>query len=159
VIVRCVVSLRFTVLLFTEMYVFLLLRRLWVHCVALYVISLSTCILFHVRMPLHHALIADEFTSKFFLVKSYSITADPHALMLQEYKYISKKRLAHITGSSPNPGHFSVLVRSIPKSDNELLDDTIRNFFVNYHGSSYLSHQMIYRKGKLQRFVVRIYWQ
>jgi calcium permeable stress-gated cation channel len=95
---------------------------------------------------LHHALIADEFTSKFFLVKSYSITADPHALMLQEYNYISKKRLAHITGSSPNPGHFSVLVRSIPKSDNELLDDTIRNFFVNYHGSSYLSHQMIYRK-------------
>jgi calcium permeable stress-gated cation channel len=159
VIVRCVVSLRFTVLLFTEMYVFLLLRRLWVHCVALYVISLSACILFHVRMPLHHALIADEFTSKFFLVKSYSITADPHALMLQEYNYISKKRLAHITGSSPNPGHFSVLVRSIPKSDNELLDDTIRNFFVNYHGSSYLSHQMIYRKGKLQRFVVRIYWQ
>ncbi|GJN23469.1 hypothetical protein PR202_gb11119 [Eleusine coracana subsp. coracana] len=91
---------------------------LWVHCVALYVISLSACIL------LYH-----------------------------EYKYISRKRLAHITGSSPNPGHFSVLVRSIPKSDNELLDDTIRNFFVNYHGSSYLSHQMIYRKGKLQTFV------
>lgn len=76
--------------------------------------------------------------------------------MLQEYKYISRKRLAHITGSPPGPGHFSVIVRSIPKSDNELLDDTIRNFFVNYHGSSYLSHQMIYRKGSMQKFVVRI---
>jgi hypothetical protein len=77
-------------------------------------------------------------------------------LMLQEYKYLSRKRLAHITGSTPNPGHFAVLVRSIPKSGNELLDDTIRNFFVNYHGASYLSHQMIYRKGKLQHFVVRV---
>jgi hypothetical protein len=130
-----------------------------VHCVALYVITLSACILlYHVRKPLHHALISDECTSKFFLVQTDNITSDPHVLTLQEYEYISKKRLAHITASSPNPGHFSVLVRSIPKSDNELLDDTIRNFFVNYHGSSYLSHQMIYRKGKLQRFVVRIHW-
>lgn len=78
--------------------------------------------------------------------------------MLQEYKYISRKRLAHITGSPPNPGHFTVLVRSIPKSENELLDDTIRHFFVNYHGSSYLSHQMILRKGHFQRFVVSIHF-
>uniref|UniRef100_R7WE63 Putative membrane protein n=1 Tax=Aegilops tauschii TaxID=37682 RepID=R7WE63_AEGTA len=92
--------------------------KLWVHCTALYVITISACI-----------------------------------LLFQEYRYISRKRLAHITGSTPNPGHFAVLVRSIPKSHNELLDDTIRNFFLNYHGSSYLSHQMIYRKGKLQNFV------
>uniref|UniRef100_A0ACD5X6Z7 Uncharacterized protein n=1 Tax=Avena sativa TaxID=4498 RepID=A0ACD5X6Z7_AVESA len=91
---------------------------LWVHCVALYIITFSACI-----------------------------------LLFHEYKYLSKKRLAHITASTPNPGHFAVLVRSIPKSGNELLDDTIRNFFVNYHGASYLSHQMIYRKGKLQNFV------
>uniref|UniRef100_A0ACD6A769 Uncharacterized protein n=1 Tax=Avena sativa TaxID=4498 RepID=A0ACD6A769_AVESA len=92
---------------------------LWVHCVALYIITFSACI-----------------------------------LLFQEYKYLSKKRLAHITASTPNPSHFAVLVRSIPKSgNNELLDDTIRNFFVNYHGASYLSHQMIYRKGKLQNFV------
>ncbi|KAK8444271.1 hypothetical protein SEVIR_9G108400v4 [Setaria viridis] len=93
-------------------------RKLWVHCIALYIITISACI-----------------------------------LLYNEYKYISRKRLAHITGSPPNPGHFTVLVRSIPKSDNELLDDTIRNFFVNYHGSSYLSHQMILRKGHFQRFV------
>jgi len=95
-------------------------QKLWVHCIALYIITISACI-----------------------------------LLFHEYKYISRKRLAHITGSSPNPGHFTVLVRSIPKSDNELLDDTIRNFFVNYHGSSYLSHQMILRKGHFQRFVDR----
>ncbi|KAM0915567.1 hypothetical protein ACQ4PT_010741 [Festuca glaucescens] len=93
-------------------------RKLWVHCVALYIITIAACV-----------------------------------LLYQEYKYLSRKRLAHITGSTPNPGHFAVLVRSIPKSGNELLDDTIRNFFVNYHGASYLSHQMIYRKGKLQNFV------
>ncbi|XP_066386224.1 CSC1-like protein RXW8 [Miscanthus floridulus] len=95
-------------------------RKLWVHCSALYVITISACIL------LYH-----------------------------EYKYISRKRLAHVTGSPPNPGHFTVLARSIPRSDNELLDDTIRNFFVNYHGSSYLSHQMIFLKGYFQKFVDR----
>jgi hypothetical protein len=27
---------------------------------------------------------------------------------LLEYNYLSRKRLAHITGSTPNPGHFAV---------------------------------------------------
>nr|CAB3493407.1 unnamed protein product [Digitaria exilis] len=95
-------------------------RKLWVHCIALYIITISACI-----------------------------------LLYNEYKYISRKRLAHITGGPPNPSQFTVLVRSIPRSDNELLDDTIRNFFVNYHGSSYLSHQVILRRGHFQRFVDR----
>ncbi|KAG8098020.1 hypothetical protein GUJ93_ZPchr0013g35729 [Zizania palustris] len=90
-----------------------------------------------------------------FSIRIFSITSLVCIFgVLPEYKYISRKRLAHITGSTPNPAHFSVLVRSIPKSDNELLDDTIRNFFVNYHGSSYLSHKMIYRKGNMQKFVL-----
>ncbi|XP_072971847.1 CSC1-like protein RXW8 [Typha angustifolia] len=90
-------------------------RWLWVHCLALYVITSSACVL------LYH-----------------------------EYKGISMMRLSHITGSPPNPSHFSVLVRAIPLSKDEPLGDTIRNFFSNYHGSSYLSHQMIYRAGKVQ---------
>lgn len=65
-------------------------------------------------------------------------------------------RLAHITKSPPNPSHFSVLVRAIPKSKNEQFGDIIRNFFVNYHGSSYLSHQMIYRSGKVQLIMVSL---
>ncbi|XP_020087237.1 CSC1-like protein RXW8 [Ananas comosus] len=90
-------------------------RWLWVHCLALYIITCSACI-----------------------------------LLYYEYKRISRMRLAHITKSPPNPSHFSVLVRAIPKSKNEQFGDIIRNFFVNYHGSSYLSHQMIYRSGKVQ---------
>lgn len=65
-------------------------------------------------------------------------------------------KLAHVTGSPPNPSHFTILVRAIPKSTEEYLTDTIRNFFTNYHGSSYLSHQIISRTGKFQKFMVCI---
>ncbi|XP_008790275.3 CSC1-like protein RXW8 [Phoenix dactylifera] len=91
---------------------------LWVHCVALYIITLSACILLYF-----------------------------------EYKSISGMRLAHITQSPPNPSHFSVLVRSIPRSSDESLDDAIKNFFTNYHGLSYLSHRTIHRTGKVHKFM------
>lgn len=64
-------------------------------------------------------------------------------------------RFAHISKSPPNPSHFSVLVRSVPRSSNESLDDAIKNFFTNYHGLSYLSHQTIHRAGKVHKLMVR----
>ncbi|KAG8491936.1 hypothetical protein CXB51_015269 [Gossypium anomalum] len=53
-------------------------KWLWVHCLALYLISCSACV-----------------------------------LLYSEYKSITKMRLAHITGSPPNPSHFTVLVRGV----------------------------------------------
>ncbi|KAJ0980363.1 hypothetical protein J5N97_008618 [Dioscorea zingiberensis] len=89
----------------------------WVHCLALYIISISACILLYI-----------------------------------EYKSIARMRLVHIT-QDPNPSHFTVLVRSIPKSDEESYDDSVRNFFQKYHASSYLSHQIIYKTGKVQKIM------
>lgn len=66
-------------------------------------------------------------------------------------------KLDYITGSPPKPSHFTVLVRGIPKTIGEPLGDTIRNFFLHYHGSSYLGHQIICRRGKLQNFFVSIF--
>ncbi|KAF3320470.1 CSC1-like protein RXW8 isoform X1 [Carex littledalei] len=93
-------------------------RWLWVHCLALYIITFSSCVL------LYH-----------------------------EYKSISRLRLAYIRNSPHNLSHFTVLLRSIPNSGVEMAGDTIRNFFGNYHGSSYLSHQLIYRTGKVQKLM------
>ncbi|XP_042416927.1 CSC1-like protein RXW8 isoform X2 [Zingiber officinale] len=93
-------------------------RWLWVHCLALYIISISACILLYF-----------------------------------EYKGISKLRQFYITRSLPNPSQFTVLVRGIPKSTEDPLTDTVRNFFTRYHGPSYLSHQMIYRVGKVQKIM------
>ncbi|KAJ1697212.1 hypothetical protein LUZ63_005724 [Rhynchospora breviuscula] len=93
-------------------------RWLWVHCLALYIITFSSC-----------------------------------ALLYQEYKNISRMRLAYIRRSPHNLSHFTVLLRSIPNSGGEMLRDTIRNFFRNYHGPSYLSHQLIYRTGKVQKLM------
>lgn len=64
-------------------------------------------------------------------------------------------RLAYIAASPPDPSHFTVLVRSIPRTPEEPFDVTIINFFTKYHGSSYLSHQMIYRTGTVHKIMVR----
>ncbi|XP_020530029.1 CSC1-like protein RXW8 isoform X2 [Amborella trichopoda] len=93
-------------------------KWLWVHCVALYIITCSACILLYF-----------------------------------EYKSIAKMRLAHLIGSPPNPSHFTVLVRAIPKSDSESFSDSVKNFFTNYHSSSYLSHQMVFKTGKIQKLM------
>ncbi|MQL73103.1 hypothetical protein Taro_005469 [Colocasia esculenta] len=92
-------------------------KWLWVHCLALYIISCSACILLYF-----------------------------------EYKTIAKMRLIYITESPPNPSHFTVLVRAIPKSTVSF-SDCVRDFFMKYHGLSYLSHQMIYRAGKVQKLL------
>lgn len=93
-------------------------RWLWVHCLALYIISLSACILLYF-----------------------------------EYERIAKMRLAHITQSPLNPSHFTVLVRSIPWILDGTHSDAVKNFFMKYHASAYLSHQMVYRVGKVQRIM------
>ncbi|WOL16994.1 CSC1-like protein RXW8 [Canna indica] len=94
---------------------------LWVHCIALYIITLSTC-----------------------------------SLLFSEYRAIAKLKLDHITGSPPNPCHFTILVRSIPKSPGLPLNEIIKNFFINYHGLSYLSHQIIRRRGRFQKIMVQL---
>jgi len=64
-------------------------------------------------------------------------------------------RLVHITQSPPNLSQFTVLVKSISWSAERPLSDTVKSFFTKYHASSYLSHQMIYRVGKVQKLMVR----
>lgn len=93
-------------------------KWLWAHCLALYIITCSACILLYF-----------------------------------EYKSISKMRLEHITQSPPNPSHFTVLVRAIPQSSQESYSDLVKKFFTNYHASSYLSHQMVYRSGRVQKLM------
>lgn len=62
-------------------------------------------------------------------------------------------RVYYITHSPPKPSHFTVLVRGIPTSTDEI-NDTVREFFTRYHGPSYLAHQMVYRAGKVDKIMV-----
>ncbi|KAG0494752.1 hypothetical protein HPP92_005746 [Vanilla planifolia] len=71
----------------------------------------------------------------------------------QEYQSISKLRLEHVIACPPKPSHFTILVRSIPRSRDIPVDDVIKNFFITYHGMSYLSHQRIYRSGKFHKIM------
>ncbi|GMY07023.1 CSC1-like protein RXW8 isoform X2 [Fagus crenata] len=83
----------------------------------------------------------------------YIITCSACILLYFEYKSIAKMRLAHIAGSSTNPSHFTVLVRAIPRSSEESYSDSVKKFFTKYHASSYLSHQMVYRCGRVQKLM------
>ncbi|KAF9687463.1 hypothetical protein SADUNF_Sadunf02G0096000 [Salix dunnii] len=96
-------------------------RWLWAHCLTLYIISCSACVLLYF-----------------------------------EYKSITKMRLAHITTSPPNPSHFTILVRSIPYSVGESYSNSVKKFFTDYYSSSYLSHQIVYRCGLVQKLMVRL---
>ncbi|KAK4796389.1 hypothetical protein SAY86_028715 [Trapa natans] len=93
-------------------------KWLWVHCLALYIISFTACLLLYF-----------------------------------EYNSIANMRLSHIRTSPPNPSHFSVLVRAIPWSPEELYSDSVKKFFKKYHGASYLGHQMVYQCGTVQKFL------
>ncbi|XVE95083.1 hypothetical protein REPUB_Repub02eG0065600 [Reevesia pubescens] len=93
-------------------------KWLWTHCLALYVISCSACVLLYF-----------------------------------EYKSITKMRLAHITGSPANPSHFTVLVRGIPWSQDHSYSDSVEKFFSTYYPASYMSHQMVYQAGTVDKLM------
>ncbi|KAL2898493.1 CSC1-like protein RXW8 [Bienertia sinuspersici] len=93
-------------------------RWLWAHCLALYIISCSACILLYF-----------------------------------ENKNIIRKRLAYIKGSAQDLSQFAVLVRGIPWSAEESYSTTLKNYFTKYYPSSYLSHQMVYHHGKIEKLM------
>ncbi|XP_015073017.1 CSC1-like protein RXW8 isoform X2 [Solanum pennellii] len=74
-------------------------------------------------------------------------------LLYLEYKSISRMRLAYFTSSMSNPSYFTVLVRAIPWSREESYSGTVARFFTNYYASSFLSHQIVYRSGSVQKLV------
>ncbi|CAA2989577.1 CSC1 RXW8 [Olea europaea subsp. europaea] len=74
-------------------------------------------------------------------------------ILLYFYKSITKMRLAYITASHSHPSHFTVLVRAIPWSQEESYGVKVAKFFTDYYSSSYLSHQMIYHSGAVQKLM------
>ncbi|KAG5384521.1 hypothetical protein IGI04_035991 [Brassica rapa subsp. trilocularis] len=97
-------------------------KWLWVHCLALYIITSAACLLLYFVRPL-------------------------------EYRTIAKMRLGHITSSAPKPSQFTVLIRAIPWHPEQSYSDTLSKYFTNYYSSSYLSHQMVYHNGIIQRLL------
>ncbi|KAJ9166384.1 hypothetical protein P3X46_021150 [Hevea brasiliensis] len=84
----------------------------------------------------------------------YVISFGACVLLYFEYKSITEMRLAHVIKSPLNPSHFTILVRSIPWSPGESYSDSVKKFFTNYYPSSYLSHQMVYQRGIIQKLMV-----
>ncbi|KAE8657040.1 CSC1-like protein [Hibiscus syriacus] len=81
----------------------------------------------------------------------YVISFAAFVLLYLEYKSITKMRLAHITGSHPNPSHFTVLVRGIPWSQDRSYSKSVESFFSTYYSDTYMGHQMVYRPSTVHK--------
>ncbi|CAA3012851.1 CSC1 At1g69450 [Olea europaea subsp. europaea] len=64
-------------------------------------------------------------------------------LIVQEYKYISSKRIAYFDSSKPQPHQFTILVHSIPVSAGGSISNNVQSFFMEYHPTTYLSHLVV----------------
>ncbi|XP_039042573.1 CSC1-like protein RXW8 [Hibiscus syriacus] len=87
------------------------------------------------------------------LLALYLLSCSACVLLYFEYKSITQLRLAHITGSPPNPSHFTVLVRGVPASPDNSYSATVEQFFSTYYAESYLSHQIVYGTSTIDKLV------
>ncbi|KAK7295407.1 hypothetical protein RJT34_18314 [Clitoria ternatea] len=81
---------------------------------------------------------------------AYVFTGVVCMLLYYEYEYISSKRIACFYSSKPEPHHFTILVRGIPVPVGSTCNDTVEQFFLLYHPSTYHSHSVVRRSSKLQ---------
>ncbi|RDX78703.1 CSC1-like protein HYP1, partial [Mucuna pruriens] len=84
---------------------------------------------------------------------AYIFTGIVCYLLYYEYLYLSSKRIAHFYLSKPQPNQFTLLVRGIPVPPGSTCHDTVEQFFLEYHPSTYLSHSVVRRSNKLQSLV------
>ncbi|KAK9741109.1 hypothetical protein RND81_03G082400 [Saponaria officinalis] len=82
---------------------------------------------------------------------TYAFTVAVCCLLYYEYKYLSLKRIDSYYASRPQPHQFTILVRGIPVSAEHSWDESVDNFFREYHPSTYISHTIIRRTSKLQQ--------
>ncbi|KAH9616278.1 hypothetical protein KSS87_013573 [Heliosperma pusillum] len=82
---------------------------------------------------------------------SYLFTVAVCYLLYYEYKYFSLKRVDCFYASQPQPHHFTILVRGVPVLAEQSLDESVDNFFREFHPSTYISHTIVRRSSKLQQ--------
>ncbi|KAI9124434.1 hypothetical protein K1719_004356 [Acacia pycnantha] len=87
------------------------------------------------------------------LCAAYVFTGVVCYLLYYEYGYISSKRIACFFSSEPLPHQFTLLVRGIPVPPGSTCNETVEQFFKEYHPSTYLSHSVIRRSSKLQSLI------
>ncbi|XP_057769572.1 CSC1-like protein HYP1 isoform X2 [Salvia miltiorrhiza] len=83
----------------------------------------------------------------------YIFTAVVCYLLYSEYHDIAALRLSYFYSSKPRPSQFTVLVRSIPVTAGRSFSESIESFFSEYYPSTYLSHSVIHRTGKLKGLI------
>ncbi|KAM7516753.1 hypothetical protein LguiA_006336 [Lonicera macranthoides] len=72
---------------------------------------------------------------------------------LQEYNYISSKRIAYFYSLKPQPHQFTIVVRNVPISSGSTFSESVGNFFRENYPSTYLSHCVVRRTNKIQELI------
>eukprot|EP00249_Psilotum_nudum_P015266 c25231_g1_i1 orf=479-2380(-) len=85
----------------------------------------------------------------------YCISFIAYGLLYLEYRNITRRRVEFLRSSQSHPDHFTVLVRSIPKSDLKTYSEQVDDFFSKFYPSTYFLHHMVYQSGKLQELMIK----
>lgn len=123
--------------------------------------SLECCVYFH-SICLLSSIYRKSFLCailKFWYVRGHNriygvLSASGTWYNLQEYYYISSKRISYFYASKPQAHQFSLLVTSIPVSSGSSVTESVESFFTEYHSATYLSHSVVRQTGKLRRLLV-----
>ncbi|CAN6477405.1 unnamed protein product [Victoria cruziana] len=83
----------------------------------------------------------------------YIISGAACYFLYTEHSHITSKSLEYFYSSKPEPHQFSIIVRGIPVAQGSTLDDTVQNFYEEYHPSTYLSHEMVHRTSRLESLI------
>ncbi|KAK6928161.1 CSC1/OSCA1-like, N-terminal transmembrane domain [Dillenia turbinata] len=70
-----------------------------------------------------------------------------------EYGYILSKRIQCFYLSKPQPHQFTLLVCGIPASSRSNFNESVEDFFKEYHPSTYLSHCVVRRTSKVRALI------
>lgn len=85
---------------------------------------------------------------------TYEMLNSIYVYNVQEYSYVSSKRISYFYSSKPQPHQFTILVSGIPVPSGSRVGESVESFFTEYHPSTYLSHTVVRRTSRLQRIIV-----
>ena len=74
--------------------------------------------------------------------------------VMQEYRYIAKKRIAYLRSTRSEPDQFTVLLSGIPKSSEKTYSQQVEDFFRTYYPDTYLKQSIVYAGASWEKRLV-----
>ncbi|KAG6759919.1 hypothetical protein POTOM_036415 [Populus tomentosa] len=124
-------------------------KLLWIHFSAVYAVTIFICyLLYYVS-----SILCGYILLSILILAEFDLLQILLPRTVNEYNYISSKRIAYFYSAKPQPHQFTILVRNIPVSVGSSISDSVESFFTEYHPTTYLSHTVLRRSSKVQSLI------